>query len=217
VEPLYPVPNLVERVRAWSALSGKEIHLRVGDCCDAPFLNNVFAEFQPEAVLITEPTNLNIYRGQRGRLEMKVRTDGVSCHGSAPERGVNAIYKMAPIIQEIEEDGLSYSDEWSVFFTLLGLKPASHFSGSEEKFQRILNVCEQLNQDKEKDLFDWGRIDGSWFEQHVDVAAYVVCNKPLFSPSFVVENYKKDFTFSMNLLSLRYSAWSDFEMISPET
>lgn len=58
-------------------------------------------QFTPEAVLITEPTNLNLYRGHRGRLEMKVRTDGVSSHGSAPERGDNAIYKMAAIIQEI--------------------------------------------------------------------------------------------------------------------
>ncbi len=57
---------------------------------------------RPEAVLLTEPTNLNIYRGHRGRLEIKVKTEGVSCHGSAPERGVNAIYKMAPLIQEIE-------------------------------------------------------------------------------------------------------------------
>lgn len=56
----------------------------------------------PEAVLITEPTNLNIYRGHRGRLEIKVKTDGVSSHGSAPERGENAIYKMAPVIKEIE-------------------------------------------------------------------------------------------------------------------
>jgi putative selenium metabolism hydrolase len=59
-------------------------------------------QFKPEAVLITEPTNLNIYRGHRGRLEMKVQTSGVSCHGSAPERGVNAIYKMSPIIEEID-------------------------------------------------------------------------------------------------------------------
>ncbi|RMD89240.1 MAG: YgeY family selenium metabolism-linked hydrolase [Calditrichaeota bacterium] len=58
-------------------------------------------KLKPEAVLITEPTNLNIYRGHRGRLEMKVQTTGVSAHGSAPERGVNAIYKMAPIILEI--------------------------------------------------------------------------------------------------------------------
>ncbi len=59
--------------------------------------------FRPHAVLLTEPTNLNVYRGHRGRLEIKVKTEGVSCHGSAPERGVNAIYHMAPIIREIEE------------------------------------------------------------------------------------------------------------------
>jgi putative selenium metabolism hydrolase len=60
-------------------------------------------KLKPDAVLITEPTNLNIYRGHRGRLEIKVKTEGISCHGSAPERGENAIYKMAPIIQEIEQ------------------------------------------------------------------------------------------------------------------
>jgi putative selenium metabolism hydrolase len=58
--------------------------------------------FRPDAVLITEPTNLNIYRGHRGRTEIKVKTEGISCHGSAPERGDNAIYKMAPIISDIE-------------------------------------------------------------------------------------------------------------------
>ncbi len=57
---------------------------------------------RPEAVVIAEPTNLGIYRGHRGRMEVEVRTRGVSCHGSAPERGVNAIYAMAPIIQDIE-------------------------------------------------------------------------------------------------------------------
>jgi len=58
---------------------------------------------KPEFVVITEPTSLNIYRGQRGRMEIKVTTNGVSCHGSAPERGENAIYKMAPIINELKE------------------------------------------------------------------------------------------------------------------
>ncbi len=28
-------------------------------------------------------------------MEIKVTTHGVSCHGSAPERGDNAIFKMA--------------------------------------------------------------------------------------------------------------------------
>lgn len=55
----------------------------------------------PEFVVITEPTSLNIYRGQRGRMEIKVSTKGLSCHGSAPDRGDNAIYKMAPILIEL--------------------------------------------------------------------------------------------------------------------
>ncbi|HEX3022242.1 MAG TPA: YgeY family selenium metabolism-linked hydrolase [Lachnospiraceae bacterium] len=58
---------------------------------------------KPEFVVITEPTSCNIYRGQRGRMEIKVSTQGISCHGSAPERGDNAIYKMAPILQELQE------------------------------------------------------------------------------------------------------------------
>lgn len=59
----------------------------------------------PEFVVITEPTNGNIYRGHRGRMEIRVEVKGVSCHGSAPERGSNAIYKMAEIIGEVR--GLS--------------------------------------------------------------------------------------------------------------
>src|SRR6056297_2651983 len=60
-------------------------------------------ELKPEVVVITEPTNLGIYRGHRGRMELRVKTTGLSCHASAPERGDNAIYKMTPIIMEIEK------------------------------------------------------------------------------------------------------------------
>jgi putative selenium metabolism hydrolase len=56
----------------------------------------------PDVVVITEPTRLGVYRGHRGRMEMEVRTQGLACHGSAPERGINAVYKMAPIALEIE-------------------------------------------------------------------------------------------------------------------
>jgi len=56
----------------------------------------------PEFVVITEPTDGRIHRGQRGRMEIKVITKGISCHGSAPERGDNAIYKMAPILLELK-------------------------------------------------------------------------------------------------------------------
>ena len=56
----------------------------------------------PELVVITEPTNMNIHRGQRGRMEINVASRGVSCHGSAPERGDNAVYKTARLALEIE-------------------------------------------------------------------------------------------------------------------
>ncbi len=59
-------------------------------------------KIRPEFVVLTEPSSCNIYRGQRGRMEIKITTNGISCHGSAPERGENAIYKMAPILQELQ-------------------------------------------------------------------------------------------------------------------
>ena len=69
-------------------------------------------KIRPEFVVITEPTDGNIYRGQRGRMEIRVEVKGVSCHGSAPERGDNAIYKMADILQEVRDlnDKLHYDE-----------------------------------------------------------------------------------------------------------
>lgn len=56
---------------------------------------------RPDFVVSTEPTDGGIYRGQRGRMEIRIDVAGVSCHGSAPERGDNAIYKMADILQDV--------------------------------------------------------------------------------------------------------------------
>lgn len=73
------------------------------DCdglCWQYILNEV--GIKPELVVITEPTNLNIYRGHRGRMEMKAVVEGTSCHASAPERGDNPLYRAAGILQGIE-------------------------------------------------------------------------------------------------------------------
>ena len=58
---------------------------------------------RPECVVITEPTNLHVYRGHRGRMEIEVHMRGRSCHASAPERGDNPVYKIAPLVAQIEE------------------------------------------------------------------------------------------------------------------
>lgn len=71
--------------------------------CDGLCWQYIIKEDQvkPAFVVSTEPTDGGIYRGQRGRMEIRVDVQGVSCHGSAPERGDNAIYKMAEILLDI--------------------------------------------------------------------------------------------------------------------
>jgi putative selenium metabolism hydrolase len=56
-----------------------------------------------DGVCLGEPTNMGVYRGHRGRMEIQVRASGKSCHASAPERGINPTYKMAPLIAAIEK------------------------------------------------------------------------------------------------------------------
>jgi UDP-sulfoquinovose synthase len=51
VETLYEVPNLVERARVWKQITGKEIAVTIGDCCDQEVMFKLFSEFQPEAVI----------------------------------------------------------------------------------------------------------------------------------------------------------------------
>ncbi len=60
-------------------------------------------KLKPDCVIVTEPTNLNIYRGHRGRMEIEVSFYGLSAHGSAPERGRNAIYMASRAALEIEK------------------------------------------------------------------------------------------------------------------
>lgn len=59
-------------------------------------------DIRPECVVITDSTNCRVLRGQRGRMEIGIATTGRSCHGSMPQKGINAVYKIAPIIAEIE-------------------------------------------------------------------------------------------------------------------
>lgn len=58
---------------------------------------------RPDAVVVTDSTNCTILRGHRGRMEIGVTCRGKSCHGSMPEKGVNAVYKIANIIREVEK------------------------------------------------------------------------------------------------------------------
>lgn len=103
--------GLLEGVQLWVTGTVME------EDCDGLCWQYILREkvLQPDVVVITEPTNLGVYRGQRGRMEIEVRTQGRSAHGSAPERGVNAVYKMAPIIADIEQLNVRLADTADAF------------------------------------------------------------------------------------------------------
>ncbi len=81
--------------------------------CDGLCWHHILQEnvLKPEMVVSTEPTGLRIHRGQRGRMEIRVRVKGRSCHGSMPHLGDNAIYKIAPAIQAIEALNQNLKDD----------------------------------------------------------------------------------------------------------
>jgi len=72
--------------------------------CDGYPLRHLIEEegIRPDMVVLGEPTDLNVYRGQRGRMELTISVCGRAAHGAHCDRGENAVYKMAPIISEIE-------------------------------------------------------------------------------------------------------------------
>src|SRR5258708_7448477 len=68
---------------------------------------NTFVEVDPQVrpdfVVIGEPTKMQVYRGHKGRLEMKITAKGKSAHAAANQLGDNAIYKLLPIIASIRD------------------------------------------------------------------------------------------------------------------
>jgi putative selenium metabolism hydrolase len=72
--------------------------------CDGLALEHVLTKVlpRPEIVVLGESTNGQLFRGNRGRVEVLVRMRGSSCHASAPERGHNPVYDLAPVIAEVE-------------------------------------------------------------------------------------------------------------------
>lgn len=73
--------------------------------CDGLCWNYIIEKdgIKPEIVILTEPTEGKINIGQRGRMEIEIEFKGLSAHGSAPERGKNAISIAAEKILKIDK------------------------------------------------------------------------------------------------------------------
>jgi putative selenium metabolism hydrolase len=68
---------------------------------------NAFVEVDPKVkpdfVVIGEPTKMRVYRGHKGRIELKITAYGKSAHAASHYLGDNAVYKMMSVITQIRE------------------------------------------------------------------------------------------------------------------
>lgn len=88
-------------------LEGKTVYITASVCqeyCDGIGLAQFYQEsgIRPNYCIICEPSDNLISLGNTGKVQARVKTKGISAHGSAPEKGVNAVYEMAEIIERVE-------------------------------------------------------------------------------------------------------------------
>lgn len=89
-------------------LKDKTVYVTATVCeeyCDGVNLQHLYQELniRPDYCIICEPSNNIITLGHKGKAQIRITTHGVSAHGSAPEKGKNAIYEMAEIIERVEK------------------------------------------------------------------------------------------------------------------
>lgn len=88
-------------------LEGKTVYVTGSVCeeyCDGVCLEHFYRDsgVKPDVCVICEPSDNTITLGHTGKVQARIKTHGVSAHGSAPEKGVNAVYEMAEIITRVE-------------------------------------------------------------------------------------------------------------------
>ncbi|MEF3244854.1 MAG: YgeY family selenium metabolism-linked hydrolase [Caldisericaceae bacterium] len=80
--------------------------------CDGLSMYYTFNEVvKPDFVVLGEPTSLDVYRGHRGRVEVEIITKGKSSHAAHPDKGDNAIYKMAQTVLNIKEMTKNFKED----------------------------------------------------------------------------------------------------------
>lgn len=73
------------------------------ECFEGVAARSISAEVRPDYVVIGEASELNVKIGQRGRGELRLEVFGKPAHSANPEKGINAVYKIARVIEEIRK------------------------------------------------------------------------------------------------------------------
>ena len=96
------IPNIVLSLTCDEEATSLGInHLTDSWAGNAPSYN--LCPGRPDAAIVAEPTSLDIVVAHRGASRWKMRTPGRACHSSRPSDGINAIYRMARVVQRLEE------------------------------------------------------------------------------------------------------------------
>ena len=71
------------------------------ECFEGIAARLITEKYKPDYVVIGEASELNLKIGQRGRAEIVAETFGKPAHSANPDAGINAVYKMAQLIEKI--------------------------------------------------------------------------------------------------------------------
>lgn len=129
--------------RRQGLLAGKTVYVTCTvdeEFCDGEGLKHALEEqkIRPDFAVICEPSANTIVTGHKGKAQVIVQTRGVSAHSSAPEKGVNAIYEMAEIIQRVERANLELMQKSDGRSTLV----MSQISSTGVSLNAVPSACE---------------------------------------------------------------------------
>lgn len=124
-------------------VSGKTVYVSCTvheEDCDGEGLKHLLKEFdiKPDYAIICEPSGNTITTGHKGKAQVIIKTEGISAHSSAPEKGLNAIYEMAEIIQRVERTNLELIRKGGRKSTLA----ISQISSTSVSVNAIPSACE---------------------------------------------------------------------------
>lgn len=123
--------------------SGKTIYVSctvLEEYCDGENLKHLFRElnFKPNYMIICEPSGNKITLGHKGKAQVAIKAHGLTAHGAEPEKGINAIYEMAEIIQRVEKTNLELMKKDGPRGTLV----MSRISSTSASLNSVPSECE---------------------------------------------------------------------------
>ncbi len=80
------------------------------ECFEGIGARKVSEYAKPDYVVIGEASELNLKIGQRGRGEIVFETFGKPAHSANPDKGINAVYKAANLINRVKEIEMTYDE-----------------------------------------------------------------------------------------------------------